>query len=289
VRPRGRRPWLWTASRRRSCPPSARPRSRRRTRAAGAGIGLHEAQSPGAAGCAVPEAAAPDGPRRAAGWPGIVWSAVAGAGGAYRSGVVIASRGERHSPQLEARSRTASRPGIASPIRPLPVAATGNGVLAPELAAGIARVKSAKSIGVRSGNRRTLRQAQALPNAPDITTTQGAARPRYHRAVLRNGAVRRCTVTGAHRWARFGADSRRRRRPPHGTRIRRSGRYGRDGRPGGYAVFPLVAVFGEGALFNAVTGHSAESANGRHYAAFAVELGPERCRTVPSAVVGEGC
>jgi hypothetical protein len=39
------------------------------------------------------------------------------------------------------------------------------------LAAGIARGKSAKSIGVRSGKWLTLRQAQALPNAPDITTT----------------------------------------------------------------------------------------------------------------------
>jgi len=39
------------------------------------------------------------------------------------------------------------------------------------LTAGIARVKSAKSMGVRSGNWLTLRQAQALLNAPDITTS----------------------------------------------------------------------------------------------------------------------
>jgi hypothetical protein len=42
---------------------------------------------------------------------------------------------------------------IASPIRPRAVAATGIGRLAPERAAGIARVTSAKSIGVRSGRR----------------------------------------------------------------------------------------------------------------------------------------
>src|ERR1017187_1991158 len=60
-----------------------------------------------------------------------------------------------------------------------------------------------------------------------------------------------------------------------------------DGRPRGDAVLPLVAVFGEAALFNAVTGHFAESADGRHYAARAVELGPERGPAVPSTVVGE--
>ena len=55
-----------------------------------------------------------------------------------------------------------------SAIRKLAVEATDNGLLAPELAAGIARVKSAKSIGVRTGNWLSLRQAQALLNAPDI-------------------------------------------------------------------------------------------------------------------------
>jgi site-specific recombinase XerD len=62
---------------------------------------------------------------------------------------------------------------ILSAIRTPAVAATDNGLLAPEPAAGIARVKSAKSMGVRSGKWLTLRQAQALLNAPDITTTQG--------------------------------------------------------------------------------------------------------------------
>jgi site-specific recombinase XerD len=60
-----------------------------------------------------------------------------------------------------------------SAIRKLAVEATDNGLLAPELAAGIQRVKSAKSIGVRAGNWLSLKQAQALLNAPDITTLKG--------------------------------------------------------------------------------------------------------------------
>jgi integrase len=58
-------------------------------------------------------------------------------------------------------------------VRKLAVEALDNGLLVPELAAGIARVKSAKSIGVRTGNWLSLKQAQALLNAPDITTLKG--------------------------------------------------------------------------------------------------------------------
>ena len=39
-----------------------------------------------------------------------------------------------------------------SAIRKLAIEASDNGLLAPELAAGIARVKSAKSVGIRVGN-----------------------------------------------------------------------------------------------------------------------------------------
>jgi hypothetical protein len=62
-----------------------------------------------------------------------------------------------------------------SAIRKLAVEATDNGLLAPEIAAGIQRVKSAKSIGVRAGNWLSLKQAQTLLNAPDIATTKGLA------------------------------------------------------------------------------------------------------------------
>src|ERR1039458_933873 len=67
----------------------------------------------------------------------------------------------------------------------------GQRAAAPEPAAGIARVKSAKSMGVRSGKWLTLRQAQALLNAPDITTTQGL---RDHAIIAVLLAVRKAEV-----------------------------------------------------------------------------------------------
>ena len=60
-----------------------------------------------------------------------------------------------------------------SAIRKLAVEATDNGLLAPEMAAGILRVKSAKTRGVRMGNWLSLKQAQALVSAPDVTTLKG--------------------------------------------------------------------------------------------------------------------
>src|SRR6516225_10007944 len=49
-------------------------------------------------------------------------------------------------------------------IRKLAAEGADNGILAPELAAGIARVKSAKSVGIRMGNWLSARQAQQLLN-----------------------------------------------------------------------------------------------------------------------------
>src|SRR5271165_6380811 len=60
-----------------------------------------------------------------------------------------------------------------SAIRKLAAEAADNGLLAPELAAGISRVKSAKATGIRVGNWLSARQAQALLNTPDITTLRG--------------------------------------------------------------------------------------------------------------------
>jgi integrase len=80
-----------------------------------------------------------------------------------------------------------------SAIRKLAVEATDSGLLAPELSAGIQRVKSAKSIGVLAGNCLTLKQAQALLNAPDKTTTKGL-RDRAIIAVLLGCALRRSEV-----------------------------------------------------------------------------------------------
>jgi len=77
-----------------------------------------------------------------------------------------------------------------SAIRKLAVEAMDNGLLAPELAAGIQRVKSAKTLGVRTGNWLNTKQAQALLNAPDTSKLVGL-RDRAIIAVLLGCALRR--------------------------------------------------------------------------------------------------
>jgi site-specific recombinase XerD len=80
-----------------------------------------------------------------------------------------------------------------SAIRKLAAEAADNGLLDPELAAGISRVKSVKSVGIRVGNWLSLRQAQALVNAPDIATVKGL-RDRAILAVLFGCGLRRSEV-----------------------------------------------------------------------------------------------
>src|SRR6266705_1220677 len=95
---------------------------------------------------------------------------------------------------LEARSLGSSSIIIRmSAIRKLAAEAADNGLLAPELAAGISRVKSAKTQGIRVGNWLSLRQAQALLSAPDITTLRGL-RDRAILAVLLGCGLRRSEV-----------------------------------------------------------------------------------------------
>src|SRR5260370_13327361 len=60
-----------------------------------------------------------------------------------------------------------------SAIRKLAAEAADNGLLDPELAAGISRVKSVKSVGIRVGNWLSLRQAQAPISAPGVTPVEG--------------------------------------------------------------------------------------------------------------------
>jgi site-specific recombinase XerD len=80
-----------------------------------------------------------------------------------------------------------------SAIRKLAAEAADNGLIAPELAAGIARVKSVKSTGIRVGNWLSLRQAQALLSASDISTVKGL-RDRAILAVLLGCGLRRSEV-----------------------------------------------------------------------------------------------
>jgi integrase len=78
-------------------------------------------------------------------------------------------------------------------VRKLAVEAADNGLLAPELANGITRVKGVASKGVRLGNWLSLKQAQALLNAPDIATLKGL-RDRAIIAVLLGCGLRRSEV-----------------------------------------------------------------------------------------------
>jgi site-specific recombinase XerD len=78
-------------------------------------------------------------------------------------------------------------------VRKLAVEASDNGLLAPELASGIARIKGVRSHGVRTGNWLSLQQAQELLNTPDVTTRKGL-RDRAMFAVLLGCGLRRSEV-----------------------------------------------------------------------------------------------
>src|SRR5438874_2395323 len=78
-------------------------------------------------------------------------------------------------------------------VRKLAVEAADNGLLAPELAGGITRVKGVASKGVRVGNWLTVQQAQKLLNAPDAGTSKGL-RDRAILAVLLGCGLRRSEV-----------------------------------------------------------------------------------------------
>src|SRR5664279_1808941 len=78
-------------------------------------------------------------------------------------------------------------------VRKLAVEAADNGLLAPELASGIVRVKGVASKGIRLGNWLSVADAQKLLNTPDVTTTKGLR----DRAIL---AVLLAAGSGAPRW-----------------------------------------------------------------------------------------
>src|SRR5215471_11132994 len=78
-------------------------------------------------------------------------------------------------------------------VRKLAVEAADNGLLPPEIAAGITRIKGVASKGVRLGNWLSAKQAQSLLNAPDATTNKGL-RDRAILAVLLGCGLRRSEV-----------------------------------------------------------------------------------------------
>jgi site-specific recombinase XerC len=80
-----------------------------------------------------------------------------------------------------------------SAIRKLAAEAADNGLIAPEIGAGMARVKSVRSTGIRVENWLSLRQAQALLSAPDVATVKGL-RDRAILAVLLGCGLRRSEV-----------------------------------------------------------------------------------------------
>jgi integrase len=80
-------------------------------------------------------------------------------------------------------------------VRRLAFEAADTGLLSPELAAGIARVKGAKRIGVRLGNWLTAEQSRNLLAAPDVQTIKGR-RDRAMLAFMLGCGLRRGEVAG---------------------------------------------------------------------------------------------
>jgi site-specific recombinase XerD len=97
---------------------------------------------------------------------------------------------------LEAAGLAASSINIRlSAIKRLAAEAADNGLLAPEVAAGVARVKGAKRHGVRAGNWLTLAQTERLLTLPNQKTNKGR-RDRALLALLAGCGLRRQELAG---------------------------------------------------------------------------------------------
>jgi integrase len=98
---------------------------------------------------------------------------------------------QRYRTELQAKCLAPASVNVRmSAIRRLALECSDNGLLAPEIAAGIGRVKGAKHSGVRLGRWLTREQAEALLRAPDLSTVKGV-RDSAILAVLLGAGVRR--------------------------------------------------------------------------------------------------
>ena len=116
------------------------------------------------------------------------WYRNAGAPGLAKATV------QRYRTHLEGQGLSASSINLhLSAIRKLAAEAADNGLLAPELASAIARVRGAKRLGVRAGNWLTPEEATTLLNAPDRSTAIGC-RDRALLALLVGCGLRRAEL-----------------------------------------------------------------------------------------------
>jgi site-specific recombinase XerD len=113
------------------------------------------------------------------------WCAETGAAGFTKATV------QAYRAALEAAGLAASSINVRlSAIRKLAAEAADNGLLAPEAAAAVSRVRGAKRHGVRAGNWLTLDQTERLLNLPDAKTNKGL-RDRALLALLTGCGLRR--------------------------------------------------------------------------------------------------
>jgi site-specific recombinase XerD len=100
---------------------------------------------------------------------------------AFHAWYTAADRGPFGKPLLEAYRAELERSGLASSsinvqlaaLRKLAAEASEHGLLAPEIAAGVGKVRGARQAGTRAGNWLTREQAEQLLRLPDVAALKG--------------------------------------------------------------------------------------------------------------------